>query len=100
MSALISRSSFCIEGFSWPFADDLERLHQRDAGAEHGRELAAEDGDVRGFRPCRRTWTQLDCLRMLVAAMPWRRNSPRTAFVRATAAALDALALACRVPPS
>ena len=27
-------------------ADDLERLHQRDAGREHGRELAAEDRDV------------------------------------------------------
>src|SRR5580765_3873306 len=29
-------------------ANDLERLHERDAGAQHGRELAAEDGDVAG----------------------------------------------------
>ncbi len=29
-------------------AHDLEGLHQRDAGREHGRELAAEDRDVPG----------------------------------------------------
>src|SRR2546430_4538359 len=27
-------------------ADDLERLHQRNARGEHGGELAAEDGDI------------------------------------------------------
>src|SRR5262249_36600101 len=29
-----------------PVADDFERLHQRNAGGEHGGELAAEDRDV------------------------------------------------------
>ena len=28
-------------------ADDVERLHERDAGLHHGGELAREDGDVR-----------------------------------------------------
>src|SRR5262249_31182166 len=32
-------------------ADDLECLHQRNASGEHGRKLAAEDGDVAGVDP-------------------------------------------------
>jgi hypothetical protein len=33
-----------------PDTDDLEGLHQRDAGPEHGRELAAEDRDIQRGR--------------------------------------------------
>src|SRR2546421_8110753 len=32
-------------------ADDLERLHQRNARGEHGGELAGEDRDIAGIEP-------------------------------------------------
>ena len=44
----MSSTSFCIDGLVVPGADDLEGLHQRNAGAQHGGELAAEDRDVFG----------------------------------------------------
>ena len=62
-------------GFSWPGADDLERLHQRNAGSQHGGELAAEDRDIFGLDACRRILNACDCFLMRVATTPWRRNS-------------------------
>src|SRR5205085_7336257 len=35
-------------------ADDLERLHQRNARGEHGGELAGEDRDIAGIDPAAR----------------------------------------------
>ena len=55
-------------------ADDLEGLHQRNAGAEHGGELAAEDRDVAGVDLA----AGLEGLRLLLDA---RRNDALAAQV-------------------
>ena len=60
-------------------ADDLERLHQRNARGQHGRELAAEHRDVFGLDLA----AGLERLRLLLdaaeRAMPCRRRSARSA---------------------
>ena len=58
-------------------ADDLERLHQRNAGGQHGGELAAEDRDVAGVDLAALERAG-DCLLICEGAMPWRRSSARS----------------------